>query len=121
MWYFLRALWEEDGLTQREISERVGLVAPTTVEQLRNMEKRGLLERRRSAADRRKMHVYLTDEGRRLREKLLPFAPFVNEIALGGLSAGEVGFLRLVLGRMQENLQAHLAANGRDSKSSSAD
>ena len=112
MWYYLRALWEEDGLTQRQISERVGLVAPTTVEQLKNMEKRGLLERRRSDEDRRKIHVYLTAEGWTLRDRLLPFAPFVNAVALEGLTPGEVGFLRLVLTRMQQNLLAHAAAAG---------
>ena len=30
-WYFLRVLWEEDGLTQRELSQRVGMMEPTTV------------------------------------------------------------------------------------------
>jgi DNA-binding MarR family transcriptional regulator len=63
MWFFLRVVWDEDGLTQREISDRAGLVAPTTVEQLRNMEKRGLVERRRSREDRRKVHVHLTPAG----------------------------------------------------------
>ena len=112
MWYYLRALWEEDGLTQRQISDRVGLVAPTTVEQLKNMEKRGLLERRRSDEDRRKIHVFLSAEGRMLREKLLPFAPFVNAVALEGLTPGEVGFLRLVLTRMRQNLTAYAEAVG---------
>jgi MarR family transcriptional regulator, organic hydroperoxide resistance regulator len=104
MWYFLRALWQEDGLTQRELSERVGSMAPTTVEQLRNMENRGLVERRRSGEDRRKIHVFLTPEGRALKARLLPYAEEVNEIALDGLSDGEIGFLRLVLRRMQENI-----------------
>ncbi len=31
MWYFLRALWDEDGLTQRELSTRVGTMEPTTM------------------------------------------------------------------------------------------
>lgn len=112
MWYYLRVLWDEDGLTQREISERVGLVAPTTVEQLKNMEKRGLLERRRSADDRRKVHVHLTDEGRSLKENLLPFAPYVNRIALDGLTPGEIGFLRLAMTRVQQNLRALIAERG---------
>ncbi len=45
MWYFLRALWEEDGLSQRELSERAGSTAPAAVEQLRNMQKRGFIRR----------------------------------------------------------------------------
>lgn len=104
MWYFLRALWEEDGLTQREVSERVGATAPTAVEQLRNMEKRGLISRRASEADRRKVHFELTAEGRALEVALLGTAAGVNASALEGFSAGEVGFLRLALMRIQENL-----------------
>jgi DNA-binding MarR family transcriptional regulator len=121
MWYYLRALWEEDGLTQRQISERVGLVAPTTVEQLKNMEKRGLLQRRRSDEDRRKIHIYLTEEGRALKETLLPFAPFINSVALEGLTPGEVGFLRLVLTRMQQNLIRYAAATGASGAGDEAD
>src|SRR5882724_6753831 len=101
MWFFFRALWEEDGLTQRQLSQRVGSMEQTTVEQLKNMERRGYIERRRSVDDRRKMHVHLTESGRELRRRLLPFAREVNEVALAGLSDGEIGFLRLVLDRIR--------------------
>src|SRR3954465_10604952 len=40
-WYFLRVLWEEDGISQRELSLRVGMMEPTTVIALRSMEKAG--------------------------------------------------------------------------------
>jgi DNA-binding MarR family transcriptional regulator len=103
-WYFLRAFWEEDGLTQREISERVGATAPTAVEQLRNMEKRGLISRRGSEADRRKVHFHLTEEGRALEGELIAYAEAVNQVALDGFSPGEIGFLRLALMRIQDNL-----------------
>ena len=52
-WYFLRVLWEEDGLSQRELSARVGMMEPTTVIALRGMEKAGLIRRVRSTDDRR--------------------------------------------------------------------
>lgn len=105
MWYFLRVLWEEDGLTQRELSRRSGSMDSTTVEQLKNMEKSGYILRRRSTEDRRKIHVYLTPKGRALEAKLLPFAVAVNDSALAGLSDGEIGFLRLVLSRIRANLE----------------
>ena len=108
MWYFFRALWEEDGLTQRQLSQRVGSMEQTTVEQLRNMERRGYIERRRSVDDRRKMHVHLTESGLALKNQLMPFAIDVNRVALEGLSDGEIGFLRLVLDRIRSNLDAHL-------------
>ena len=31
MWYLLRVLWEEDGLTQRQLSQRIGIMEPTTL------------------------------------------------------------------------------------------
>ncbi len=108
MWFFFRALWEEDGLTQRQLSQRVGSMEQTTVEQLKNMERRGYIERRRSLDDRRKIHVHLTESGMALKNQLLPFAREVNQVALEGLSDGEIGFLRLVLDRIRANLAAHL-------------
>ena len=108
MWFFFRALWEEDGLTQRELSQRVGSMEQTTVEQLKNMERRGYIERRRSVDDRRKIHVHLTDRGMALKRQLLHVAKEVNHVALEGLSDGEIGFLRLVLERIRGNLAAHL-------------
>src|ERR1051325_6588134 len=71
-WYFLRVLWVEDGLTQRELSERVGMMEPTTVMALRGMEKAGLVVRERSRRDRRKALVWLTPKAKRLRSRLLP-------------------------------------------------
>ena len=109
MWYFFRALWEADGLTQRQLSQRVGATEQTTVEQLRNMERRGYIERRRSADDRRKVHVHLTEAGQALKHQLVPFALEANRAALEGLSDGEIGFLRLALDRIRTNLEAHQA------------
>lgn len=66
-WYFLRALWNTDGLSQRELSARTGLMEPTTVIALRSMEKAGLIARTRGEGDRRKMCVLLTAKAKRLR------------------------------------------------------
>ena len=107
-WYFLRALWEQDGLTQHDLSMRIGMVDASAVQQLRKMEQAGLIVRRRSPDDRRKLHVYLTKEGRALRYELEPFAYAVNQHGLRGLSEGEIGFLRLVLARIRQNLSSPL-------------
>jgi DNA-binding MarR family transcriptional regulator len=102
MWYFFRALWEEDGLSQRVLSDRAGVSTAAAVEQLRNMEKCGYIERRPDVTDKRRVHVFLTKEGRRLKS-LLPGAAKMNSIALECLSEGEIGFLGLVLSRVQNS------------------
>lgn len=104
-WYFLRVLWQEDGLTQRELSQRVGMMEPTTVTALNGMERRGYVRRVRNAADRRKVNIYLTQKGRSLRDKLLPHAVEVNEIAAEGVQAEEIEGLRKVLKAMKANLE----------------
>src|SRR5579862_9400724 len=65
-WYFLRVLWITDGLSQRELSARVGMMEPTTVIALRSMERDGLIRRARSVADRRRVEVWLTAKAKRL-------------------------------------------------------
>ncbi len=104
MWFYLRALWEEDGLTQKELSRRVGSTEPTTAQQLVNMEKQGYIARRRSTQDKRSSHVHLTAAGRKLRERLLPYAVEVNTTALDGISKSEIRQLREILNRIRENL-----------------
>lgn len=105
MWYFLRILWIEDGLTQRELSRRVATAEPTTLEQLRNMEKRGLIKRKRSKEDRRVVHVLLTPKGRILEKKLMKHVDELNATALEGFSASEMTMLRDLLGRVRNNMR----------------
>lgn len=104
-WYFFRALWEEDGLTQRELSQRVGMMEPTTVTALNGMERRGYVKRVRNTTDRRKVNIYLTDLGHSLRPKLLPFAVETNQLASVGVSAKDIEKVREVLSNMKKNLQ----------------
>lgn len=103
-WYFLRVLWEEDGLTQRELSQRVGMMEPTTVTALNGMEKRGYVKRVRNAKDRRKINIFLTDKGRALKARLLPFVPEINRIACRNINEAELETLRTLLAAMKKNL-----------------
>jgi DNA-binding MarR family transcriptional regulator len=103
-WYFLRVLWTKDGLSQRELSERVGMMEPTTVIALRSMEKAGLIRRVRSTDDRRVTHVRLTAKARRMRDGLLQLARGINAQADEGISAQDIAVFRRVITRMTANL-----------------
>ena len=103
-WFFLRALWDKDGLTQRELSQRVGMMEPTTVTALNGMERRGLVERVRNTHDRRKVNIYLTPKGRALRDVLLPCSVEVNREATQGVAKDELAMAMDVLRRMAANL-----------------
>jgi DNA-binding MarR family transcriptional regulator len=114
-WRFLRILWTEDGLTQIELSRRVGMREPSTVAAVNGLERAGLVRRRKSSSDRRKIHIHLTNRGRRLKFKLLPFVAEVNALGLKGLSAQEIKNLRHALLRIMSNLKVKERASGRRS------
>jgi DNA-binding MarR family transcriptional regulator len=103
-WYFLRVLWTEDGLSQRELSQRVGMMEPTTVIALQSMEKAGLVRRERSAEDKRKAQVWLTPKARRLKYRLLPVAREITMQARAGVSLEAFALFRDVITRMTRNL-----------------
>lgn len=114
MWYFLRVLWEEDGLNQRELSGRAGTAEPTTVMALHAMERRGLVVRVQNQDDRRKSNIFLTKPARELRNLLLPEARAVNRVATAGLSAAEIEALKRILTRLRTNLAAPKGADTAD-------
>ncbi len=103
-WTFLRILWEADGLTQRELSERAGLQEPTTYAALKAMEKLGYVTRTQLPDSRKKVYVFLTPKGRALRPKLVPQAEEVNQVALKGISQDDIAATRRTLLVMIENL-----------------
>jgi MarR family transcriptional regulator, organic hydroperoxide resistance regulator len=105
MWYFLRALWTEDGLTQRELSDRTGTMEPTTMSAIQSMEEKGLVTRVRNEKDRRKINVFLTERGRALEQELLPVAASVVASSVQGFSEREVALLIDLLHGVQRNLE----------------
>ena len=103
-WYFLRVLWTTDGLSQRELSARVGMMEPTTVIALRSMEKAGLIRRERDGDDRRKVRVLLTGKAKRLRNELLGVARTITDEAEEAISARDLASFRRVIARLTANL-----------------
>lgn len=96
-WTFLRVLWEHDGLTQKQLSDEVGVMEPTTFAAVKAMESRGWVERRQLAENRKNVYVFLTDTGRALKATLVPLAEKVNCLAVAGLSAEDIAIARRVL------------------------
>ena len=103
-WYFLRVLWIADGLSQRELSARVGMMEPTTAIALRSMERSQLIRRLRAADDRRKVQVFLTAKAKRLRNELLTLARGITAEAEAGIGPRDIATFRRVVRRMTANL-----------------
>ena len=103
-WTFLRILWEKDGLTQKELSERAGVMEPTTFSALKAMERFGTITRRRLPGNRKKVFIHLTPKGRLLKSKLVPLAEAVNAVAARNVKAADIATTRQTLLSIIENL-----------------
>ena len=109
-WYFLRVLWKENGLTQSELSDRIGIVGPTTVMAINRMVRDGLVVRLTDPNDRRKGRIYLTARAKRLKKKMLSDASdFVGQ-ALVSIPERDIQQLRTTLRRIAMNLKPYLSA-----------
>lgn len=103
-WTFLRILWEKDGITQRELSDRAGVMEPTTFAAIKNMEALGYVTRRQLLDNKKNMYVFLTPLGRSLKKKLIPLAEETNHVSIQGVSAADIQTTRHVLLAILNNL-----------------
>ena len=104
-WYYLRALWVEDDVTQKRLSDLTNVTETTTVSTINGMIGEGLVTREKDKFDRRKVRVKLTPTGRELESELIGYAVEINDIAIRGIPAAQVSTCIDVLRRMSENLQ----------------
>lgn len=109
-WYYLRALWMQDGLTQKELSDVTNVAENTTVTMVNLMIKKGLVTRTRDVSDRRKLRICLTQRGRRLQAELFNYAFEINDVAAAGIPLSQIETCLSVLAQVSENLQRSLAA-----------
>ncbi|TNB73644.1 MarR family transcriptional regulator [Arthrobacter sp. BB-1] len=97
-------LWENEPRGVKEIGEELGLDSGTLSPLLKRLEALGLVERRRSGEDERRVAIHLTTAGRSLSG---PAAAIPQRLAdAAGLSAAELEQLRRTLGKLTAALHA---------------
>lgn len=104
-WGYMHHLFADDGLSQRQLSDRVCRTPATTVSAIRRMEAAGLVTVNKSGLDQRKNTVHLTDEGRRLTQVILADVRQLSETAFQGFSPKEIDTLFDTLSRLRNNLE----------------
>jgi len=85
----LIVLWEEEGITQKDLVLKLDVEQATMASTLSRMERDGLIIRRPHPEDNRAQLIYPTPQAKALREQALAEARKVNAIALSDLSATE--------------------------------
>jgi MarR family transcriptional regulator, lower aerobic nicotinate degradation pathway regulator len=97
----LRFLWEEDGLTQVELSNRSQIDRTTIGGLIDRLEQSGLLVRLPHPEDRRAYRISLTDSGKNLEKELTPLAEELHQAILARLSPEEIASLTTILQKLR--------------------
>jgi DNA-binding MarR family transcriptional regulator len=96
----LAQLMRGDGITQRELSERLEADATTTMVLCDSLEKKGWLNRVKDPSDRRVNRLVLTDEGREVFEKAYPIMLSGYQRFTKGISPEKIDEILPVLGTL---------------------
>ena len=94
----LLVLWERDGLSVKDLGDRMFLDSGTLTPLLRKLEEKGYVSRTRDPADERSVVVTLTPAGRDLREKAVDIPASVG--ACMNISEQDAVALYGILGRL---------------------
>lgn len=102
----LLALWEKDGLTQKELLAQVDIEQATLANTLTRMERDGLITRKEHPADARARTIHLTAQGRSIRGEAYKTAMRINDEVLADLTDEEtqafLSYMRRVIARIRE-------------------
>ena len=105
----LDALWQGDGISSREISQRTGLASSTLTSMIDRMEAQGLVVRMPSPRDRRAMLIFLTEAAKRLQEEYEKVSQQMTDVYFRGFTDDEVtrfeGYLQRVLHNIEEEAE----------------
>lgn len=101
----LRVLWSRDGLTQTELSDSIEVERAALTGIFTELERSGLVRRKRDPSDGRRMLVFLTKRGRSLHDPLMHVALSINDIAVDGLAPADVKRATSIVETLVRNLQ----------------
>ena len=81
----LHVLWENDGISNRELSKKSGLAMSSLTTMLERMEEKNLLIRKFCASDKRKSLIFLTDYAKSLKSEYDEISDKMTEISFEGI------------------------------------
>ncbi len=103
--WVLFQLWNEEGLTQSQLVENLGVEPPTITKTLDRLEKAGLVERRQDVEDARVSRVFLTRKGRELQGPVEKVWKDLETKTIQGLSEAEKALMLRLLDQIYKNVR----------------
>jgi MarR family transcriptional regulator, transcriptional regulator for hemolysin len=104
-WKIMVMLVNQNGLTQKEIADRLDLEGPTLIPIIDKMEKEGLVIRKVDTDDRRNNRICRTDKADKLWDKMLECALKIRQISVKDIPEEDINTMRNVLDKIWQNLR----------------
>jgi DNA-binding MarR family transcriptional regulator len=104
-WTILYHLWQEEGLTQQELANLTFRDKPSITRLINNLEKISLVIRVNDKQDRRSNLIYLTKEGRKLKEEGMKQSITTLNEAVSGLNLEELRAAQHILDKVFQNIK----------------
>ena len=105
---FVMTIKFNDGLTQDQLSDMVGVDRALTTRAVQSLEKKGLVRKVPDAKDKRYNHVYATDLLHQLTDKIVPELLAFNDAAMEGLSEKEIRQMIDTMQRLENNISNYI-------------
>jgi MarR family transcriptional regulator for hemolysin len=96
----------KDGMTQKEIANRIGIEAPTIVPIIDKLEEQGIVIRRPDHNDRRNNMIFLTRKSEAKWELIIECALELEKASRQGLSEEELQITKRTLRKIAQNVAA---------------
>jgi homoprotocatechuate degradation regulator HpaR len=103
-WRILRALTSVDAIEVTELARLAFLLGPSLSRILRDLEARGLIERRSAEADLRRAVVSITPKGLKLIDAVAPTSEAIYAAITKRYGARKLAELQAMLGALEESL-----------------
>ena len=103
--FTLYFLYKEDGINQRQLARIALKDRPNITRILDILEKNNFVHREVDPNNRRIYKVFITEEGKKKAETILPLFIEVQNMAKNGLTDEEIDSLIRILGKIRSNLE----------------
>lgn len=104
----LAILWDDDGISMQELSNRSGLAQNTLTGMIDRITKNGLCERRQDPDDRRKYRICLSKKGKSLKPVYEMVSEKMFDVYFDGFEETEIKQLDVLLRRIAGNLRKEI-------------
>ncbi len=103
-WSVLTCLWEQEGISPKELADLIYKDKPNTNRILEKLQAKGLILRKLHPTDRRAYQIYLTERGWAIKDKLIVKVTQLQDEVTAGMEQAKVEEMKRLLNQMYANL-----------------